>query len=55
MAIDLVEEMSQTLGPKDELWLCRSVDYQPDALIGEEGLAVVRAGVIVAYRPVKQH
>ncbi|PDT32285.1 hypothetical protein CO660_00145 [Rhizobium sp. L9] len=36
--------------PGDELWLARSRRYEPTALVGNRGIAVVRNGHAVWYR-----
>ena len=36
--------------PGDELWLARSRVFQPEALVGNRGVAVVRDGAPVWYR-----
>jgi len=52
-AANLWQEMSGKMEPGDELRLCRSAIYDPAALYGNDGLAIVRAGVIVEYRVVR--
>lgn len=41
--------------PGDELWLARSQRFEPTALIGSRGIAVVRNGAAVWYRIGMQH
>jgi hypothetical protein len=36
--------------PRDELWLARSRRFEPSALIGNKGIAIVRDGTAVFYR-----
>lgn len=39
----------------DQLWLARSRVYEPEALIGNKGIAVVRDGAAIWYRVALQH
>ncbi|HEY4202129.1 MAG TPA: hypothetical protein VGM83_16365 [Devosiaceae bacterium] len=41
--------------PGDELWLARSRVYEPRALIGSKGIAIVRNGEPVWYRILLHH
>ncbi|MDB5997084.1 MAG: hypothetical protein JWP42_4220 [Pseudomonas sp.] len=51
----LVGELHSRMMPPDELWLCRSSAYKPSAMLGHEGLAIVRAGTIREYRLLRQY
>ncbi|MCZ8181066.1 MAG: hypothetical protein O9309_18755 [Rhizobium sp.] len=41
--------------PGDQLWLARSRVYEPHALIGNKGIAVVREGAAIWYRVALHH
>jgi hypothetical protein len=45
-----LETLLALMLPGDELWLARSRVFQPEALIGNRGIAVVRDGAAVWYR-----
>jgi hypothetical protein len=52
------EELKSLLArmlPGDELWLARSRRFEPTALIGDQGIAVVRNGDAVWYRIAMHH
>jgi hypothetical protein len=48
---DLVALMT----PGDELWRCRSRMFDPWALLGDEGVAIVRNGKPIRYRALIQY
>lgn len=50
-----LESLLALMLPGDELWLARSRVFQPDALIGNKGIAIVRNGTPVWYRIVIHH
>lgn len=45
-----LETLLALMLPGVELWLARSRVFQPEALIGDRGIAVVRDGAAVWYR-----
>jgi len=53
-AVELAELIEGML-PTDELWLCRSRVFDPMALIGDRGVALVRDGRPIKYRVVIHH
>lgn len=52
---DELKTLLDRMQPGDQLWLARSRWYEPDVLIGNLGIAVVRDGVPLWYRVAWNH